>query len=453
MRNKTNELIISNKLLAQNLRRLHYLPFVSIPINIGHILFFWYNLSEPNTLEHTWGNGIIISHAVLIFIALCIWVLTSRRNKIKSERNSLIWFAIHIIAFLFVLVGVAIVVLDQLVTPAITPYILMTIVAAVLFLTRPRYTFIIFGTAFLLFYFTIPITQSDPAMLLSGRVNAMAATGLGVFASILSWRRNRAAYEQSLIIEDQQKALEASNMELKKQAVILHDTNATKDKLFSIIAHDLKNPFSGIIGLSEVLKNEARTLDADEMENYASIIYDTAHQAHELLENLLEWAKIQQGNMVFAPKTIKLKDIADNALLLVNNNAIQKNISIENEIAEDIVIEADENMLNTILRNLLTNAVKFSNNGGTVTIFIAKTKNGLQLTVKDNGIGISAGNIPKLFKTGSDFNERGTANEKGSGLGLVLCKEFVERHNGKLWVESEEGKGSAFNFLIPCNMG
>jgi signal transduction histidine kinase len=452
MKDKTKELAISNKVLVQNLRRLHYLPFISIPVNIGHILFFWYNLSEPNAIQYTWGLGVIISHAVLILIALGIWALTSRRNKIKDGDNAGLWFAIHLIAFLFVMTGVALVVLDQLITPAITPFIIMTLVVAILFLTRPRFTLLIFITAFLLFYFTIPLTQSDPAMLLSGRVNAMAATGLGIFASILSWRRNRAGYEQSFIIEEQHKALEASNMELKNQAEILSDLNATKDKLFSIIAHDLKNPFSGIIGLSEVLKEEARTLDADEIEKYATILYETADQAYELLENLLEWAKMQQGNMVFSPKAIRLKDLADNVLLLVNNNAKQKNIIIENDIADDAVVMADENMLHTILRNLLTNAVKFSKPESTVYIFTAKMKNGLQLTVKDNGIGISAANIPKLFTIGSDFNERGTANEKGSGLGLVLCREFVERHQGKIWAESQEGKGSEFNFLIPCEI-
>jgi len=447
---KTNELTIRNKILDQNLKRLYYIPFVSIPINIGHILFFMmHRLAEPGTVQYSWGIGIIVSHLALIFIALCIWLLISWRKYLKKDQSRLTWLVLHVLAFLVVFTSVAIAVTDQLVTPAITPFITLNVIVAMLLLIRPRFSFILFGSAFMLFYFAISFTQHDPDILFSNRLNAMAIAGLCIIVSIILWRWSWASFEQSIIIDAQQKELETNNQELIKQAAILNDLNATKDKLFSIIAHDLKNPFSGIIGLSELLKEEARSLSTDEIENYASIVYNAANQAHELLENLLDWAKMQQGNMVFSPKNIKLKKLTCDILLLLNNNARQKNIILENEIAEDTIIEADEDMLKTILRNLLTNAIKFTNSGGIVKIFSLKTENGLQVTVKDNGTGISSTNISKLFKTGSNFNKYGTANEKGSGLGLVLCKEFVERHNGKILVESKEGEGSAFSFLIP----
>jgi PAS domain S-box-containing protein len=232
----------------------------------------------------------------------------------------------------------------------------------------------------------------------------------------------------------------------------LSQLNTTKDKFFSIIAHDLKSPFHSIIGFSEILKNDARNIDISAIENYASIINDSATQTLRLLENLLDWARMQQGSFAFSPRMLVLSELVKDVLVIAEDHARRKNIGLHNHIVRNIIIEADENMLKAIFRNLISNALKFTKSGGSVNIAAQTLENEIKISVTDNGIGISNENMAKLFSIDSNFSTRGTEKEKGTGLGLLLCKEFVEKHGGKIWVESEEGKGSTFYFTIPMDI-
>lgn len=229
----------------------------------------------------------------------------------------------------------------------------------------------------------------------------------------------------------------------------LKELIATKDKFFSIIAHDLKSPFSGIMGFSEILKEEARDLDIDSIVAYTDIIYSTARQTLKLLENLLDWAGMQRGGFHYVPKKTIINNLIVDEIEGLRYYANQKNISIFFDEGEEIIISADEKMLSTILRNLISNAIKFTPRHGQINIEARMRTENLEVSVKDTGVGIIKENIEKLFKIETSFSSRGTENEKGTGLGLLLCKEFVDQHSGKIWVESEPGKGSNFCFLIP----
>jgi signal transduction histidine kinase len=242
-------------------------------------------------------------------------------------------------------------------------------------------------------------------------------------------------------------------MQLHRYSQELQELNATKDKFFSIIAHDLKSPFNSITGLSEMIKNEARFMDVGTIEKFAGVIHSTASNTYKLLENLLEWASIQQSNIAFQPEQVILQKIAEEIIELSIEKASRKKIKIINCIPEGLIISADKNMLKTIIRNLVSNALKFTQANGEVKIAAVKTDEQIEIQVIDNGVGISPENIEKLFKIGSNYSQRGTENEKGTGLGLLLCKEFVEKHNGKIWVESEEGKGTTFAFTIKQKTG
>lgn len=241
----------------------------------------------------------------------------------------------------------------------------------------------------------------------------------------------------------------SSELRLIESEANLRELNATKDKFFSIIAHDLKNPFNGIIGFSELLLSEAKFIDVSEIENYARIINESANQALQLLNNLLQWARTQQGKIAFNPRKILLAEIANSIMAVTANAAFKKNIRVVNLIPPELIISADADMLKTVILNLLTNAIKFTRNDGIVEITMFADEDKIQVMVKDSGIGISKGNIQKLFRIDAGFYMLGTSNEKGTGLGLILCKEFIERHGGKIWVESEEEKGSTFIFTIP----
>jgi PAS domain S-box-containing protein len=238
-------------------------------------------------------------------------------------------------------------------------------------------------------------------------------------------------------------------IQLQKYSDELQELNATKDKLFSIIAHDLKSPFSSIIGLSEIIKSEARHLDIETIEQYAQAIYSTSQQTFKLLENLLDWARIQQSQMIFRPIPIVLKEVVKEVIELLFENANSKKIQIKNLVPDQKIAIADQDMLKTIFRNLISNALKFTFTNGIVEIQAISGQGLIEIAVKDSGIGINKVDLDKLFKVGSNYSRRGTENENGTGLGLMLCKEFIEKHGGRIWVESEEGKGSIFKFSLP----
>jgi PAS domain S-box-containing protein len=246
-------------------------------------------------------------------------------------------------------------------------------------------------------------------------------------------------------ITDRKKAeqeIQHQNEELKK-------LNATKDKFFSIIAHDLKSPFNGILGFSELLKDEARDLDIDSIVEYAGIIHASVKHTFVLLENLLDWARMQQGRIPFEPQEILFNGIVNTEFGVLKNSADQKNIKLIKNIDENLIFTADENMLSTVLRNLVSNAIKFTPKGGEVKVEARVEGDDVKISVCDTGIGIKPETIEKLFKIETSFTTRGTENEKGTGLGLLLCKEFIEKHGGRIWVESEQGQGSIFSFVIP----
>jgi signal transduction histidine kinase len=225
--------------------------------------------------------------------------------------------------------------------------------------------------------------------------------------------------------------------------------NTDKDRFISILSHDLKSPFNNLLGLSEVLTEDIRKLDIDEIESIANNINKSARIAHNLLEDILMWARTQQGKIPFKPQKLSFRDIYINVFEILNPNAKAKNISINYSEQDKINIFADINMLKTVLRNLVSNAIKFTNSGGAINIIAEENSGNVTISVSDNGIGIKPDDLIKLFDISQVLTTTGTAKETGSGLGLLLCKEFVEKHGGKIWVESEVGRGSEFKFTLP----
>jgi PAS domain S-box-containing protein len=256
---------------------------------------------------------------------------------------------------------------------------------------------------------------------------------------------NRRVYGLFQDITERKKA----ELALQDSEAKLRELNATKDKFFAIIAHDLKSPFNGILGFSEILRDEARDLDIDSIVAYTDIIYSTAKQTLKLLENLLDWAGMQRGGFHHEPKKIIVNNLIEDEIGSLIHYANQKSILIYNGVKEEIVVTADEKMISTVLRNLISNAIKFTPRNGKITIDVNKTKDQVEVSISDTGVGMEQKSIEQLFKIETSFSSRGTENEKGTGLGLLLCKEFVEKHGGKIWVISEKDKGSTFAFTLP----
>jgi signal transduction histidine kinase len=231
----------------------------------------------------------------------------------------------------------------------------------------------------------------------------------------------------------------------------LRKINAEKDKFFSIIAHDLKSPFNSIIGFSELLTEQVQNKNYQEISKSAEIIRQSSEKAMNLLSNLMEWAQSQTGKIVFKPRNIKIEDIIDENVLLFEEIASHKSITITKMLPEDTTVFADKAMLSTVFRNLISNAIKFTKLNGEVIISAVKKQNQVMFSLNDTGIGIPKNCIEKLFRLDQSFSTDGTNNEKGTGLGLILCEEFIKKHNGEIWIESEEGKGTCFYFTCPCN--
>jgi PAS domain S-box-containing protein len=233
----------------------------------------------------------------------------------------------------------------------------------------------------------------------------------------------------------------------------LHQLNIDKDRFISILGHDLKSPFNNILGLSEALKEDINNLNKDEIQVFANNINKTARITNYLLEDILMWARSQQGKISFNPQELNFKDICKNVLEILNPGAFVKNITIKYSTLDNIRVYADIDMLKTIMLNLVTNAIKFTNNGGRISINAEKNSGNVIIVVSDNGVGIKDDDLPRLFNISEVFTSKGTAKETGTGLGLLLCKEFVEKHGGTIWVESEVGKGSDFKFTLPVFTG
>lgn len=225
-----------------------------------------------------------------------------------------------------------------------------------------------------------------------------------------------------------------------------------KDKFFSIIAHDLRGPFNGIIGLSELLLENDNQLDNKETNEFIQLINQSSKSAFSLLDNLLTWAQSQTGTIEFSPKELEIHSVTDKTISLLSNIAKSKNISIRSEFEEKQHLVADRNMLETIFRNLISNAIKFTNTNGDVVLSMKKENGQLVFSVRDNGIGIAPDKIAQLFAINNRNTTSGTNDETGTGLGLMLCKDFVEKHGGQIWVNSQPGKGSDFMFSIPDNL-
>jgi signal transduction histidine kinase len=254
---------------------------------------------------------------------------------------------------------------------------------------------------------------------------------------------------RTLKIEEQNAQILQKNEELNKLNNELSSLNSTRDKFFSIIAHDLRNPFNTILGLSEMALGNMGQADHEKMRKSFADIRDTAKHTFDLLQNLLLWARSQTGALDFLPESFNLTERIQENIDLVKSQAEKKNIDLYYGDIIPVMVTGDTRMIDTVLRNLLTNAIKFTGQQGQVTVSVQEDEGCVEVHVQDSGIGIAQENVAKIFMLDSKYVRKGTDKERGSGLGLILCHEFLEKHNGTIRVESEPGKGSCFIITLP----
>ncbi len=242
-----------------------------------------------------------------------------------------------------------------------------------------------------------------------------------------------------------------TNKKLKNKYHEMEKLNATKDKFFSIIAHDLKSPFNSLMGFSEVLSMQVENKSPKEIMAYSRSIYNSTRKLYSLVDTLLQWSRTQLGTTDYNPERLDVKVLALNVVSILKINAEEKDIIISFDIDNNLIAWADKDLFSAVLRNLVSNAIKFSRVGSVIKVAAIRKANYIEVSVSDTGVGISSDNLHKIFRVDANLTTVGTLNEKGTGLGLALCKEFAEINKGAISVESKLEKGSVFKFTVPVS--
>jgi signal transduction histidine kinase len=266
--------------------------------------------------------------------------------------------------------------------------------------------------------------------------------------------RRRQAEEELRTLNQQLKEanqqLEETNQQLQEVNQQLQKANASKDKFFSIIAHELRNPFTALIGLTEAIVEEIEFYSKDQIKDKINRLHTNSERVYALLTNLLTWSRLERGLIECKPETFSLADVTERSIRLFASNAGRKQTTLRNLVPHGTTAYAEPKMIDTIIRNLISNALKFIEPGGTIEVSIPRQdEEFVEIAVSDTGIGMSQQQIEKLFRIEQKTSKKGTAGEEGTGLGLILCKELVEKNSGRIRVESEVGKGSQFMVSLP----
>lgn len=251
------------------------------------------------------------------------------------------------------------------------------------------------------------------------------------------------------LLEKRAAELAELNRQLKLSEERLKELNTDKDKFFSIISHDLKSPFNSLLGFSDLLLNDYEELSDEEIKTFTLNINTAAKNLYKFIDNLLQWATIQSGKMEYNPSIIKLHDVVESTIGILSGNAVKKDIRLFNKVAKNTFVYADFNSVNSIVQNLIVNAVKFTNPGGEVSVSAELLGKDVEITVADTGVGMSQQEMDKLFRIDVQHSTKGTAKESGTGLGLILCKEMIEKNGGTIRIESQKALGSRFIFTLP----
>lgn len=271
----------------------------------------------------------------------------------------------------------------------------------------------------------------------------------GVLKALVSRLRDMNVAEETLALQNQEIIRQKEELERQKKELL--ELNNTKDKFFSIIAHDLRSPISTLVSLAGILRTDLSSLTPEEVHEIMSSFYDISKNYLKLLDNLLQWSRIQTGGLSAVIESIDMIPLIEEIAGFYQFRAVEKKVELINRASGSVMVQADKNMVRTILRNLISNALKYTEVGGRVEVTIASENSWAEVSVRDTGTGMSKETVDKLFRPEQTFSMPGTNREKGTGLGLILCKEFVEKNGGTISVESKPGEGSCFSFTLPLS--
>lgn len=443
---------VKSEFKIRNLNRLIVTSCIAIPVGLVYIVVFGISLTSESTVDMIWRHHIFYAHIALALFLFVdgLMALYIKKYLIGKDWVYHVFFIVSLLGMLFT--GAAISAFDQFITTSITPYILAAIFISMTFIVHPfKMLFLqVAGTFF--FYVMNARYQVNADVLFSNTVNTVFISGISFILSLLLWNSYVLRENQKRIINKQNMQLEEQLLMVGQSAQELAKVNKSKDRLFSIIAHDLRNPIGSIMSLLNLINNKefSESQTKAQLDELMLELQKAATNTYELLENLLFWAKEQDRSNDFRPQLVDLKEVVEDVISTVSIQIIQKKITLNVDFTTpEVKVFADSNMLKTIFRNVLGNAIKFSFVFG--KIIISATENDLMTTIRieDFGLGIPEANRKLLFSIDHNISTMGTANEKGTGLGLVLCAEFMKRHNGQISIIDKVTKGTIIELKFP----
>lgn len=330
---------------------------------------------------------------------------------------------------------------DQTIGTSLIAFLMACLVGTMSLLIRPLNLFFLLALTYVLFYFGLAKTQLDPHVFVFSSINGLCITLIAFALGIITWNSNMTRFIQGRLLAQ-------STRELKK-------ANTSKDKFFSILAHDLKGPISSTLALAQLLEGGSFEDDETERKKAYGLLQNSLYHSSKLLDNVLLWARNQGGNITYHPTQLNLHQTVESCIEVLKIVAAHKNITIRNLTDKQISVFADPDMIHTVFRNLLSNAIKFTPNFGQVEVLSDQIKDEnsqkdfISITVIDHGIGMDNATLQHLFTIENKSTTLGTNNETGTGLGLVLCKDFIEKHGGSIQVQSNKNEGSRFTVTLP----
>jgi signal transduction histidine kinase len=425
----------SDLTIRQNVNAF-YTRLLPITLGLSLLIFHYTSKGKSKRIEFNWYNTFVFGALAMMYVKYMVYL--------PLEGSSYSVLGIVVVIFVIALdykVNMLIAIISFF-----SP-LLITVIAFLFFVELPESKWVNYSNLF-------PMTI---IAFIANRAHYRLRFQLFKTNYLLSVEQQNAQklYKETLSINEY---LQEKNdkIELQKKSIIaankkLQRLSQTKDKFFSIISHDLKTPFNSIIGFSNLLSEHYDEFSDEDRKNYIDNIEKSANNTYKLLDNLLEWSQLQNNQENLKLEKTNLFLLGNEVIGLLKQNANEKNISLINNIETDIELVVDINKIKRVLRNLISNAIKFTHTKGEVTLYGHLKNNVIEVAVVDNGIGIRAEKINRLFDISEKVSTPGTNKEKGTGLGLLLCDEFIKRHNGRIWVESEIDKGTTFKFTLSQN--
>lgn len=451
-----DKMIIEEEVRTANLSRATVITGLFVPVTIIIHIYFSYNTfgKQPHTLNPLDNFFALNSYLGLICLILFLSGLWLKRSS--REHTLLISLFPHLVFLIFAIAGALCSIYDQALDRTIIIFLLACLLNASTLLIRPLNLILYLTVVYLFFCYGVYLTQPDQQEVMLIAIDALCVIAVTYAIGRVFWNNNLTRLKQDRLIKSQKSILVHQYEKLSQSNVKLEKSNASKDQFFSILAHDLRGPLNSAIALTKFLEEGLFESDHEERQKMYSLLQNSLNNSSKLLENVLLWSTNQAGVLHFKPMRLNVYETVQSSIEILKIVAAQKNIEIINLVSKYLSISADMDMIHTVFRNLLSNAIKFTPNFGSVEIrseFVINEHNGresVRISVVDYGVGMSSKTLNNLFRIEKKMIGLGTNNETGTGLGLVLCKDFIEKHEGSIIVESKENEGSKFIITLPA---